>query len=93
MPRLSDADIETALSGLSEWVRAGDALVRRYELRSFADAIAFVVRIGFLAENADHHPDLDIRWRTVTVLFTSHDAGGITERDVDLAHAVDGVVR
>lgn len=93
MPRLSDADIETALGGLPGWTRHGDALVRAYELPTFADAIAFVVRIGFLAENADHHPDLDIRWRTVTVLFTSHDAGGITERDVDLAHAVDGVVR
>jgi 4a-hydroxytetrahydrobiopterin dehydratase len=93
VPRLSDADIAAALQDLPEWARDGDALVRTYELPTFADAIAFVVRIGFLAEKADHHPDIDIRWRTVTVLFTSHDSGGITERDVKLAGQVDGVAR
>ncbi len=93
VPRLSDADIETALGGLPEWTRDGDAIVRSYERPTFADAVAFVVRIGFLAEKADHHPDLDIRWRTVKVLLTSHDLGGITERDIALARAIDGVAR
>jgi 4a-hydroxytetrahydrobiopterin dehydratase len=93
VPRLSDTDIETALGGLPGWVREGDAIVRTYELPTFADAVSFVVRIGFLAEKADHHPDLDVRWRSVRVLLTSHDAGGITERDVRIAGAVDGVAR
>ncbi|MCU1459337.1 MAG: phhB [Actinomycetia bacterium] len=92
VPLLSDADIDATLAGLPQWERQGDALVRTYELPTFPDAIAFVVRVGFLAEKADHHPDLDVRWRKVTVLFTSHDSGGITERDATMALAVDGLV-
>ncbi len=65
--------------------------MRTYECPSFADAIAFVVRIGFFAEAKDHHPDLDIRWRKVRVLFTTHDVGGLTDWDFELAAAIDGV--
>ena len=57
---------------------------------SFPDAIAFVVRIGFFAEQADHHPDLDVRWRKVKVALTTHDAGGLTQKDVDLATRIEG---
>jgi 4a-hydroxytetrahydrobiopterin dehydratase len=49
------------------------------------------VRVGFLAEQADHHPDIDIRWRTVTFALTSHDSGGLTQRDLDLAAAIEQV--
>lgn len=91
MTRLSDAAITEGLGRLPDWVRTGDAIERTYELDSFADVIAFVVRVGFLAEAADHHPDLDIRWKRVQVLLTSHDAGGITERDLELAGAIEGV--
>ena len=58
---------------------------------SFADAIAFVVRIGFLAEAADHHPDLEVRWRRVRVALTTHDAGGLTTNDFDLARQIEEV--
>ena len=88
--KLSDADIATELSGLTGWGRDGDTIVKTYERASFPDAIAFVVRIGFFAEKADHHPDLDIRWRNVRVALTTHDAGGLTQLDVDLASAIDG---
>ena len=71
----------------------GDEIVRTFECASFPDAIAFVVRIGFLAEAANHHPDLDIRWRKVRVALTTHDAGGLTTIDFDLAAAIDARVR
>lgn len=87
--KLSDDDVTTALTGLAGWERTGDEIVKTYERPSFAAAIAFVVRIGFLAEAADHHPDLDIRWRKVRVALTTHDAGGLSELDVQLAQQID----
>jgi 4a-hydroxytetrahydrobiopterin dehydratase len=89
MALLSDADLASALSSLSGWERVGDEIVKTYERPAFADAIAFVVRIGFLAEAADHHPDLDIRWRKVKVALTTHDAGGLTDLDVELARRIE----
>jgi 4a-hydroxytetrahydrobiopterin dehydratase len=86
--KLADADVTTALGGLPGWERAGDEIVRTFECGSFPDAIAFVVRIGFMAEQANHHPDLDIRWRKVRVALTTHDAGGLTELDVELAQRI-----
>jgi 4a-hydroxytetrahydrobiopterin dehydratase len=86
---LSDAQIDAALGGLPGWERDGDEIVKTYERPSFASAIAFVVRVGFLAEQANHHPDLDIRWRKVRVALTTHDAGGLTQHDVDLATAIE----
>jgi len=89
--KLSDDEIETALSGRPGWSRDGNAIRTSYERASFPDAIAFVVRIGYLAEAADHHPDLDVRWRTVHVILSTHDAGGITGKDFDLAQQIDAV--
>jgi 4a-hydroxytetrahydrobiopterin dehydratase len=88
--RLSDEEVAAALASLPAWQREGDEIVKTFACPSFADAIAFVVRIGFFAEQADHHPDLDIRWRNVRVALTTHDAGGLTQLDVDLATAIDG---
>ena len=100
MNRLSDEAVSAGLSDLPGWVVAGDATADRtgraiektFELATFPDAIAFVVRIGFLAERADHHPDLDIRWRTVRVFLTTHDSRGLTADDFALAHEIEGVV-
>ena len=91
--KLSNLAIARALERLGEWRREGDVISRAFRCGSFADAIAFVVRIGFLAEAVDHHPDIDIRYRTVTVALTTHDAGGLTQYDVDLATAIDVVAR
>jgi 4a-hydroxytetrahydrobiopterin dehydratase len=85
---LSDAEVSTALADLPGWTRTGDEIGREFECASFPDAIAFVVRIAFFAEAADHHPDLDIRWRKVRVALTTHDAGGLTQLDVDLAREI-----
>jgi 4a-hydroxytetrahydrobiopterin dehydratase len=87
--RLDDTTIEARLGSLDGWTRTGDEIRKDYRCAGFPDAIAFVVRIGFLAEAANHHPDLDIRWRTVHVALSTHDAGGLTDLDFDLAGRID----
>ncbi len=89
MTVLSDAEVQSALRSLPGWAREGDEIVKTFQCASFPDAVAFVVRVGFLAEKANHHPDLDVRWREVRVALTTHDEGGLTARDVDLARAVE----
>jgi 4a-hydroxytetrahydrobiopterin dehydratase len=88
---LSDDEISTKLASLPDWAREGDAIEKTFELASFPDAIAFVTRVGFLAEAADHHPDLDVRWRKVKVALSTHAAGGITAKDFDLAGEIEAV--
>ena len=79
--KLSADDIATRLLSAPGWALEGDAIVRQFVFASFADAIAFVTRLAFDAEAADHHPDLTISYRRVTVRWSTHDAGGITEKD------------
>ncbi len=85
---LDDAEVARLLDAAPGWSRRDDEIVAAFDFASFADAIAFVVRVGFSAEAADHHPDLDIRWRTVHVALTTHDAGGLTTLDFDLARQI-----
>ena len=75
---LTDAELAAALGGLPGWERAGDEIVRTFECASFPDAIAFVVRIGFFAERADHHPDSTSVGARCAPRSTTHDAGGLT---------------
>ena len=91
MARLSDDEIRSGLEKLPGWERQDDEIQKEYELASFPDAIAFVTRVGFLAEKANHHPDLDVRWRKVRVALSTHDEGGITGRDLALAGEIEGV--
>ena len=81
--KLSDKDIDARLAGLSGWAVEGKALVRHYTFSTFADAIAFVTRLAFDAEAADHHPDLTISYRRVHVTWSTHSEGGITEKDFE----------
>jgi 4a-hydroxytetrahydrobiopterin dehydratase len=67
------------------WSEDGDALVREFEFDSFPSAVAFVGRLAELAERENHHPDIDIRYRRVKVRWSTHSAGGVTDRDRDLA--------
>jgi 4a-hydroxytetrahydrobiopterin dehydratase len=93
MPRLLDDDeIDAALSGLPGWEREGDALVRSAALPSFPAAITVVDRVAAIAEERDHHPDIDIRWRTLTFRCSTHSAGGITELDVALALSISAEI-
>jgi len=92
-PRLSPDEIAAALHGLPEWTGDGDGLHRTVELPSFRDAVAAIVAIADVAEEMDHHPDIDIRWRTLTFRCATHSKGGITELDVALAAAISAEVQ
>ncbi len=89
MPRLSEDEIAAQLEALGGWSRRGDELVKTFKLASFPAAVAFVAHLGFLAEAAGHHPDIDIRYNKVTLALTTHDAGGLTAKDFALAAAAD----
>jgi len=91
MTTLADAEITAGLAALPGWTRDGDAIVKTFYCGTFAAAVAFVVRIGFFAERADHHPDLDVRWKRVRVALSTHDAGGLTAKDFDLAREIQGI--
>jgi len=91
MAILSDEDIRAAVGGMAGWEHSGGAISRDFDLGSFPAAVAFVVRLAFEAEAADHHPDLDIRYRRVKVALSTHSEGGVTARDLDLARRIDGV--
>ena len=86
---LSDIAIQRELGSLTGWARRGDALVRTYQFRNFSDSLSFVNRVGELAEKVNHHPDIDIRYSKVTLSLSTHDAGGITQNDINLARAID----
>jgi 4a-hydroxytetrahydrobiopterin dehydratase len=91
MPEVLSADVvDAALAerGL-QWRREGDELVKQVKRQGFAGALDFVNRVGALAEAAGHHPDIDIRWDTVTLRLSTHSAGGLTERDLELAAEID----
>jgi len=90
---LDDEAVTGALRDLPDWTRDGDALVLTAKLPSFPAAIGVVDRVAEAAERADHHPDIDIRWRTLTFRCSTHSAGGITGKDVELAQEISAQVR
>ncbi|HEX4362869.1 MAG TPA: 4a-hydroxytetrahydrobiopterin dehydratase [Pseudonocardia sp.] len=89
---LDDSAVTEALRELPGWAREGDALVRAAQLPSFPAAITVVDRVAELAERANHHPDIDIRWRTLTFRCSTHSAGGITDLDVQLAGGISASI-
>jgi 4a-hydroxytetrahydrobiopterin dehydratase len=93
MPELlSDDELGKALGKLPEWRRHEGALERTVELESFPQAIQVVNRVAEIAESDNHHPDIDIRWRTLTFRCSTHSEDGITALDVSLAEEIDGVL-
>jgi len=93
MATLTDFQVTEALAGRPGWERRGDAITREYRFAGFPDSIAFVVRLSYYAEKADHHPDLDVRYNRVRVTLSTHSEGGITLKDIDLARAADLAAR
>jgi 4a-hydroxytetrahydrobiopterin dehydratase len=89
MATLSDDEIRTALDGLPGWEPAEAAITRQFRLDGFAGAIAFVVRLSYAAEAANHHPDLDIRYDKVRITLSTHSEGGVTQKDLDLARTIE----
>ena len=88
---VSNAAIEEGLRSLPGWSRDGDAIRREFKFGSFREAISFVVRISFEAEQRDHHPEISNVYNRVTIRLSTHDAGGITDKDFDLARAIDAI--
>jgi 4a-hydroxytetrahydrobiopterin dehydratase len=89
MKLLDEAEIRSGLDELKGWARDGDSIRKTYTLDSFPEAIAFVTRIAELAEQSDHHPDIDIRYNRVACTLSTHSAGGLTRRDFDLGRQID----
>lgn len=89
MARLTDEEIARALQDLPGWEREGEAIVRTVRFPAFMDGIAFLSRVADMAEAADHHPDIDIRYRNVRLALSTHSEGGLTAKDVALARQIN----
>ena len=93
MPKLPQEEIDRALSQLPGWKLQGSEIRKTYTHDSFAEAIVFVNAVAPLAELANHHPDIDIRYKNVTIALTTHDQGGLTEKDFNLARRIEEIRR
>jgi 4a-hydroxytetrahydrobiopterin dehydratase len=91
MSKLGSHQIEQALLQTPGWRRSGDAITRDFELPSFPAALLFVAAVGHLAERAEHHPDILIQYRSVTLTLSTHSAGGLTDKDFALAAAINAL--
>jgi 4a-hydroxytetrahydrobiopterin dehydratase len=89
MARLTDAEIDARLKTAPQWTRAGEGISREFECASFPDAMAFLIRVAFDAEAADHHPDITVHYRKVALTFSTHSEGGLTAKDFAGAAAAD----
>ncbi|MDF2583917.1 MAG: pterin-4a-carbinolamine dehydratase [Mycobacterium sp.] len=89
MAVLTNEEVDAALPDLNGWERSDGALRRSVKFPAFLEGVDAVGRVAELAEQKDHHPDIDIRWRTVTFALVTHSAGGITEQDLEMAKAID----
>ncbi|WP_104528202.1 4a-hydroxytetrahydrobiopterin dehydratase [Blastococcus saxobsidens] len=91
-PRLSPDELSAAMHGLPLWSGDGDGIRRTVELPSFRDAVAAIGAIADVAEEMDHHPDVDLRYRTLHLTLVSHSAGGVSELDLELARRIDALL-
>jgi 4a-hydroxytetrahydrobiopterin dehydratase len=86
-----EAKIQLALAALPDWQRKGEVISRTFQFKNFPAAMKFVDAVALVAEQVQHHPDIDIRWNKVTLALTTHDAGGLTEKDFALARKCDAL--
>ncbi len=91
MPLLTESELAAALATIPQWDRDGGTIRRMVVLKDFVAAIGFVNAVAILAEKANHHPDIDIRWNKVTLTLSTHSEGGVTEKDVALAREIDAL--
>jgi len=87
--RLSDISIQRELGNLPGWSRRGDVITKTFQFRDFLTGIDFVAEVAKAADAADHHPDIDIRYTKVICALSTHSAGGITQKDLDMARKID----
>lgn len=88
---LQEKEISSLMLELRGWTRAGKEIKKAYELKDFVHAMGFVNSVALLAEKMNHHPDIDIRWNKVTLVLSTHSAGGLTSNDFNLAKAIDAL--
>ena len=93
MKKLSDAEIRTELEKLPGWRKQGEAITKTFELPSFARAVEVVNAAAKHADSVDHHPDMLIQYRKLTFTLNTHDVGGVSEKDIELARAVDKLAK
>lgn len=91
-PKLDPGVVDAWLASHPGWARDGEAIAKRFTFPDFASALAFAVKVGMLAEKRNHHPDVLVAWGKAAVLWTTHDAGGISELDLELAAATDALL-
>ncbi len=91
MDKLTDAQITGMLTARPDWSESGGAIQRTFHFKDFVEAMTFVDKVAVAAEAAQHHPDILIRYNKVTLSLNTHDAGGITEKDFDLAAKIDAM--
>ena len=94
IPCLNPEERDAALANLAEWHLREDglAITRRFKFADFSAAFAFMTRVALLAEKSDHHPDWSNVWNRVEITLTTHDAGGLSRRDVAMAGAIDALL-
>jgi 4a-hydroxytetrahydrobiopterin dehydratase len=92
MGKISESAVAGKMAELPDWQRRDQVISRTFKFKDFTEAMRFVNRIAELAEKANHHPDIDIRWNKVTLALTTHDAGGLTENDFALARQSNAAV-
>jgi len=92
MEKMSEAEIAAALPQVPEWSELNGAIQRTFQFKDFVEAMKFVNEVAAQAEREQHHPDILIRWNKVTLTLSTHDSGGITAKDFELAKRVDGMV-
>lgn len=90
-PALSDIEIQRALGRLPGWSRRANVITKTFTMPTFPAGIHFVQRIADAAEAAQHHPDIDIRYTKITIALSTHDSGGLTQKDLDLADAIEAM--
>jgi 4a-hydroxytetrahydrobiopterin dehydratase len=91
MEKLTSAQIKTALASVPEWKQEDSSITRTFQFKDFPAAIKFVDSLAQIAEKEWHHPDIDIRWNKVRLVLSTHDAGGLTEKDFNLAKKFDAL--
>lgn len=91
MPKLSRDDIQDRMKNVNGWSLDGDSIRKQFTFGSFREAVSFIVRLAFECEEADHHPDITISYKTVTLVYSTHSAGGLTDKDFAGAAAADRI--
>ena len=94
MPRLlSDAEIAVRLKGLKGWKHQGDFISKEFEFEGFMEGVDFINRVAVIAEKEEHHPDIHVRYTTITLSLQTHSEGGVTKWDLDLAESIEKMLK